>query len=288
LNLSGSFVVVGDLHGNIDDLLRVFGRFSYPPVQSYLFLGDYVDRGKNSIETILLLYALKVLFPTHIYLLRGNHECEIISTNYGFKAECTRFFKKRRSFHRLCESFSHLAVAAVVNDSIFCVHGGLSPSIIELSDLTDQIQKPIVDLSRSIAEDLLWSDPCSSVGKFADSPRKTGFLFGQESLDLFLGANGLMCLIRAHEFCPSGTKMELNGCLTVFTACNYCGRCNDGAVAVIRSDARIDISRFRVENTAHRNFLMPPWICGNPGAPLEPLYREAENFAVMRIEIPVV
>jgi protein phosphatase len=74
LSPTGCFVVVGDLHGSIHDLLQILSAFEYPPAQSYLFLGDYVDRGANSVEVLLVLYALKVLFPHHIYLLRGNHE----------------------------------------------------------------------------------------------------------------------------------------------------------------------------------------------------------------------
>jgi protein phosphatase len=260
LDLHGSFVVVGDLHGNIDDLLRVFRRYSYPPKQCYLFLGDYVDRGNNSIETILLLYALKVLFPASVFLLRGNHECEAVSKTYGFKEECNTYFKKRRTYHRICQTFAQLPIAAVLNDHIFCVHGGLSPSIQFLSDLTDQIHRPVPDLSRSVAEDLLWSDPSSDVQRFGESPRKIGCLFGREIFERFLDDNGLSYMIRAHEFCAQGTKVDFGACRTVFSASDYLGRGNSGAVAIVEENGAIEVGIFEPSIVAGHRIVLPPWI----------------------------
>jgi diadenosine tetraphosphatase ApaH/serine/threonine PP2A family protein phosphatase len=261
LSLTGRYVVVGDLHGNIDDLLRIFMRFGYPPYRSYLFLGDYVDRGKNSIETILFLLALKVLYPTDIYLLRGNHECEAQTRKGGFKAECNSFFKNGITYHRFCEAFAHLPIAAVVNDQVFCVHGGLSPSLFVLEDLGSLVTKPLEELRGTVAEDILWSDPCPEIQGSAPSSRGVGCLFGSELLEGFLDENGLSCMIRAHQYCAQGCEMKIDNCYTVFSACDYGGKGNDGAVALVELDGSVGIERFRNSESVCHRFLIPPWIC---------------------------
>lgn len=234
LRLHGNFIVVGDIHGNIKALIQIFERFQFPPLQKYLFLGDYVDRGENSIEVLLLLYSLKLLFPNHIYLLRGNHETKNISSSYGFKDECLSYLNKR-CYALFCKSFNCLSLAAILNDSIFCVHGGLSPSINNPSDI-EKIQKPVKDVYKSDVIDLLWSDPSPDVGAFEDSPRKAGYLFGSDVIDQFLIDNNLKMIIRAHEFCDNGFQYTFDNCLTVFSAFDYQGRMNESAVAQVDKD----------------------------------------------------
>jgi diadenosine tetraphosphatase ApaH/serine/threonine PP2A family protein phosphatase len=261
LSLGGSFVVVGDLHGSIDDLLQIFSTFDYPPAQSYLFLGDYVDRGTNSIEVLLVLYALKVLFPDRIYLLRGNHECEAITRTYGFKKECRTFFEKRRTYTRFCDSFTHLPVAAVVNSKIFCVHGGLSPNIDYISEMNFQIKKPIRDIGTSLAEHLLWSDPSDDIDLFAPSPRGLGCLFGPKATEQFLQDNGLALIVRAHQFCEGGAKLIFDGCLTVFSASDYCGCGNTAAVVHIHEDGSIKVGQMPTNRSdAAFGHLPPAWL----------------------------
>ncbi len=108
--------------------MRIFKKGGQLPDTKYLFLGDYVDRGKQSLESILYLFALKIKYPNNIYLLRGNHECSTINRIYGFYDECKRKFSLR-VWKGFSECFNHLPVAAVIEKRIFCTHGGISPSL---------------------------------------------------------------------------------------------------------------------------------------------------------------
>lgn len=124
----------GDVHGQFTDLLRLFECGGFPPESNYLFLGDYVDRGKNSIETICLLLAYKIKFPDNFFLLRGNHECASINRIYGFYDECKRRFSVRL-WKTFTDCFNCLPVAAVIDDKILCMHGGLSPELESLDQI---------------------------------------------------------------------------------------------------------------------------------------------------------
>ena len=112
----------------------------YPPETNYLFLGDYVDRGRQSIETLCLLFAYKIKYPESVFLLRGNHECQNISRIYGFWEECRRRYsiKLWKTFINL---FNHFPVAAIIEDKILCMHGGISPDLDEL-DRINKLQRP--------------------------------------------------------------------------------------------------------------------------------------------------
>lgn len=130
----------GDIHGQFNDLLRLFESCGYPPKFNYLFLGDYVDRGKQSIETISMLFAFKIKYKDNIFLLRGNHESEIINKSYGFLDECKRRFSQKL-FKSFNDSFNFLPIAAVVNNKILCMHGGLSPELHSLNQI-NEIRRP--------------------------------------------------------------------------------------------------------------------------------------------------
>ena len=136
LELEPPIKIVGDIHGQYYDLLRLFEYGGYPPDANYLFLGDYVDRGKQSIESICLLLAYKIKYHENFFILRGNHECASINRIYGFYDECKRRYTPRL-WKRFTDCFNCLPVAAIVADKIFCMHGGLSP---ELKSF-DQIKK---------------------------------------------------------------------------------------------------------------------------------------------------
>jgi serine/threonine-protein phosphatase PP1 catalytic subunit len=123
LRLSGPLHIIGDLHGNFGDLVRFLEVFGFPSnrcPECYLFLGDYVDRGDNSIETIAMLLCLKVLYPTQVFLLRGNHECKEMTAIYGFRDNCVELYDEGL-WHQFLHVFECLPLAAVVGNSIFYV-----------------------------------------------------------------------------------------------------------------------------------------------------------------------
>ena len=159
LNLSSPIKVCGDIHGQFYDLLRLFGFGGYPPNSNYLFLGDYVDRGKQSIETISLLFALKIKYPENIFILRGNHESSKINRIYGFYDECKKRYGKR-IWKLFGETFNYLPIAAIIEGKIFCIHGGLSPTLFSLEQI-QKIQRPTEIPDEGLLCDLLWSDPNS-------------------------------------------------------------------------------------------------------------------------------
>uniref|UniRef100_A0A7S3G9Z3 Serine/threonine-protein phosphatase n=1 Tax=Palpitomonas bilix TaxID=652834 RepID=A0A7S3G9Z3_9EUKA len=157
LELEAPIKIVGDIHGQYFDLLRLFDYGGFPPKANYLFLGDYVDRGKQSLETICLLLAYKVKYPENFFLLRGNHESAAINRIYGFYDECKRRYsiKLWRTF---TDCFNCLPVAAIVDEKIFCMHGGLSPELHDMDQIR-RVQRPTDVPDAGILCDLLWSDP---------------------------------------------------------------------------------------------------------------------------------
>lgn len=135
IRVSGPVTICGDIHGQFDDLLELFKIGGFPPYTNYIFMGDYVDRGRDSVETFLLLLALKVRYKNRITLLRGNHESRLITQVYGFYDECIRKYGSLNVWRACTDIFDYLTLAAVVDDKVFCVHGGLSPNIRDMKDI---------------------------------------------------------------------------------------------------------------------------------------------------------
>lgn len=170
IHISAPVTVVGDIHGQFFDLLEIFKIGGFPPDTNYLFLGDYVDRGLFSVETISLLVCLKLRYPSRVNLIRGNHESRGVTQSYGFYTECTRKYGSAKVWQYFTDMFDFLTLSVVIDNGIFCVHGGLSPSIHSI----DQIK--VIDRFREVPHegpmaDLVWSDPDPEKDEFSLSPR---------------------------------------------------------------------------------------------------------------------
>lgn len=226
--------ICGDVHGQFHDLLELFRKGGEVPNSSYVFMGDYVDRGFHSVEVIQLLLCLKVQYPGHVTLLRGNHESRQISQHYGFYDECLRKYGNANLWKYCMEVFDCLPISAVVEDEIFCTHGGLSPEITAI----DQIR--LIDRHREVPtegpfSDLMWSDPDDIEG-WAVSPRGAGMLFGQRIASEFNHVNDLGLIARAHQLVMDGYKFWFRdqNLVTVWSVPNYCYRCgNDAAMLMV-------------------------------------------------------
>lgn len=234
LHLRAPIRICGDVHGQYQDLLRLFEYGGFPPAANYLFLGDYVDRGKQSLETICLLLAYKIRYPDKVFLLRGNHEDAKINRIYGFYDECKRRFNIRL-WKIFTDCFNCLPIAAIIDEKIICMHGGLSPELETLDQIKD-IQRPTEIPDNGLLCDLLWSDPDPNVEGWGDSDRGVSCTFGADIVAEFLEKNDLDLICRAHQVVEDGYEFFAKRKLvTIFSAPNYGGEF-DNAGALLSVD----------------------------------------------------
>lgn len=221
--------ICGDIHGQFHDLMELFKIGGYIPDVNYLFMGDYVDRGYYSVECVTLLLCLKVRFRDRITITRGNHESRQITQVYGFYDECMRKYGNANVWQMFTDVFDYLPLTALVANSIFCLHGGLSPSI-ETLDHIRQIDRIKEVPHEGAMCDLLWSDPDVMTQGWNVSPRGAGYTFGQNITEQFNHTNGLSLVSRAHQLVTEGYEWSHNQqVVTIFSAPNYCYRCGNKA-----------------------------------------------------------
>lgn len=243
LYLKSPINIVGDLHGNFHDLLRIFQTCGDPAKIPYLFLGDYVDRGNFSIETIVLLLLRMIQNPNRIFLLRGNHEFPDINGQYGFRQEILATYSSDELWYKFNQVFTYLPIAAVIDNDIFCVHGGLTQGFASLKQI-ECAPKPMTNENMpKLIKGLLWSDPSRSVQTFAEGNRGFGEVFGQIAIDNFFQASGMKLLIRAHQCVKYGSSIFNQNCITVFSSSGYANQ-NDAAVLLLNSISRIETFQF--------------------------------------------
>lgn len=246
-----TLVVVGDVHGQFSDLVahilsQQYDRPEGAPERKFLFLGDFVDRGPNGVEVIMLLFALKVEYPSMIYLTRGNHEDPQTSRIYGFLFEVKQKFDTITPWSRFNEVFVCLPLAALVvapSQTIFAAHGGLSPQLTDLDALRAlprrEYGNSVDPQLESVIDGLLWSDPTDETDDFEHNDRGCGYVFGVDATKAFCEDNNIDFICRAHQLTSEGYCFtHEDKCLTIFSAPNYCGvNGNKGAIMLVTKDS---------------------------------------------------
>ncbi|XP_071573521.1 serine/threonine-protein phosphatase 6 catalytic subunit-like [Temnothorax nylanderi] len=204
------------------DLEELFRNGGPVPDTNYIFLGDFVDQGYYSLETFTRPLTLKAKWSDRITLLRD---------------ECQNKYGNANAWKYCCRVFDLLTVAALIDEQVLCVHGGLSPAIRTL----DQIRT--IERNQEIPHkgafcDLVWSDP-EDVETWTVSPRGAGWLFGSKVTYMFMEVNDLKLICRAHQLVQEGYRYMFNDKLvTVWSAPNYCYRC--GNIASIMQFTTVD------------------------------------------------
>lgn len=253
--------VFGDLHGQLRDLLLLLATFGFPKhaedpgAMSYVFNGDFVDRGEHSLEVLGILLALKLVMPNRVWLVRGNHEDRAMNAKYGFRDECQDRLGQElgtKTYDLFQDVFDQLPVACLVGGRLLCVHGGVGDGRWDLNDLR-AVRRPLGQQDLESAnlrwvQNILWSDPIEDdqdswrgagapVFGVHDSPRKTSaVLFGWDVTKTFCARNGLGMVVRSHQSKMGGLGFDVmhdDMLVRVFSARDYEGHGNDGAVLLI-------------------------------------------------------
>jgi serine/threonine-protein phosphatase PP1 catalytic subunit len=236
LQLRPPVTICGDIHGQYSDLLQIFRQAKYPPSTNYLFLGDYVDRGNQGIPVVCLLFALKILFPEQVFLLRGNHECTYINQNFGFYDECIEMYDYD-IWRLFSDVFNCLPVCAVIDERIFCVHGGISPSLKSLDQIRN-LRRPAEVPEQGLLCDILWSDPDPKIDDWETNDRGTSYVYGRRASREFLDQFKFDLICRAHQAVMPGYDFPFaddRSVVTVFSAANY-GKVFGNKAAILHVD----------------------------------------------------
>eukprot|EP01060_Flectonema_neradi_P032559 TRINITY_DN5206_c2_g1_i3.p1 TRINITY_DN5206_c2_g1~~TRINITY_DN5206_c2_g1_i3.p1 ORF type:complete len:561 (+),score=70.77 TRINITY_DN5206_c2_g1_i3:188-1684(+) len=263
VDVLGPCYVFGDIHGNFQDLryfmsnLVPFKHIKYSS-HNFLFLGDYVDRGRHDVECLAYLCSLKVQAPNKIFLLRGNHEdrrqnCRLDESFYNHAVSLFGEQGGMQLWEKANEVFDCLPLCAVVDNKIFCTHGGIprmpvaeNGKQMRIRDFLAKVQAPLQlrtddsdDVMR-VATDLLWADPGKEDGFSVNEARGCSTTFGQKAVEEFLQVNGFDFLLRAHQFFAFGVNIAKGGkVITLFTSSNYCDNQSCAGCALVGTDNKI-------------------------------------------------
>lgn len=213
--------ICGDLHGQYYDVQELFRTGGYPPDTQYIFMGDFVDRGYYSLETLTQLLVFKAKWPDRITLLRGNHESRQVTQVYGFYDECMKKYGNANLWRYCCRLFDLMPIGALIDNEVLCIHGefllllyvlkkkvrfiylgGLSPDIGTIDQMRT-IERDQEIPHRGGFCDLMWSDP-DDIDWWAISPRGAGWLFGEKPTTQFMHNNQLSLICRAHQLVQEG------------------------------------------------------------------------------------
>eukprot|EP01065_Artemidia_motanka_P002739 TRINITY_DN11297_c0_g1_i1.p1 TRINITY_DN11297_c0_g1~~TRINITY_DN11297_c0_g1_i1.p1 ORF type:complete len:875 (+),score=258.65 TRINITY_DN11297_c0_g1_i1:58-2682(+) len=232
--------VCGDTHGQYADLLRIFTHGGSPGAKNYVFLGDYVDRGRKSLEVMTLLFAYKVKYPENIVLLRGNHEEASINRIYGFYDECKRRYNIKL-WKVFADVFNCLPLSALIDESILCMHGGLSPELTNFDQIR-AIRRPLSVPDAGLVCDLLWADPEITASGWCENDRGVSFTFGADIVQEACQQLSVDLVCRAHQVVEDGYEFFADRKLvTLFSAPNYVGEF-DNCAAIMHVDEALTCS----------------------------------------------
>lgn len=221
----GEAVVIGDLHGDMESLVRILEesnflrRANQKDGVTLVFLGDYGDRGAYSAEVYYIVLKLKLLFPHKVVLMRGNHEGpeDLLAYPHDLPTQFrVRFGEKGvAAYLKIRELFEHLYSAVIVEERYLMIHGGLPAQAHTIEDLAyAHIRHP----KQGFLEEMLWSDPNEMIRGLYASPRGAGKLFGEDITERVLKNFNVKILVRGHEPCENGFKINHGGrVLTLFS-----------------------------------------------------------------------
>jgi diadenosine tetraphosphatase ApaH/serine/threonine PP2A family protein phosphatase len=233
--------VIGDIHGNLDTLLKIIKIIEDKHPEMVIFLGDLVDRGPKQLECLLIVLILKILEPQKYFLLKGNHETLEMNQYYGFAQDFMNRFQNFEKFKEILEVYNVLPLCALVNNSILCLHGGIPQDLEILNKIKNVKTKDLSTVINSISQNLIqimWNDPKKNLQGFSESFRGPGIkFFGEDVFETFLKENNLKFIIRSHEHFPEGYRWFFhNRLLSIFSSANYAGIASPASYAVIRND----------------------------------------------------
>ncbi|KAL8270594.1 hypothetical protein Esti_005493 [Eimeria stiedai] len=304
LRLNDPITVVGDIHGQYYDLLKLLDVGGDPDTTQYLFLGDYVDRGSFSIEVLLLLFAIKLNHPSRVWLLRGNHECRQMTSFFNFRDECECKYDMS-VYYAFMEAFDALPLAAVINGKFLAVHGGLSPELKVLSQIggINRFQEPP---RGGLFCDLLWADPLDEAKEdqgmqivqgaegafFPNDVRGCSYFFAYTAASTFLDRNGLLSVLRAHEAQLEGYKMHQTNSktgfptvITIFSAPNYCDVYNNKGAVLKFENNTLNIQQFNYMTEMLYGILNPSVEDGEDDEEIDSVELPAEVVKIMHANI---
>ena len=268
LKIQDPVTVVGDIHGQFYDLLKLLEVGGSPETTKYLFLGDYVDRGAFSIECVLLLCAIKLNYKTTVLMLRGNHECRQMTSFFNFKQECEIKYDLE-VYDKIMEACDCLPISCLINEKFIAIHGGISPDIDKVLDIT-KINRFTEPPKTGPMCDMLWSDPVEkdeealTVSWVENSTRGCSYVFGAKAATPFLTKNDILSIIRAHEAQLEGFKMykwnnnvDFPSVITIFSAPNYCDVYNNKAAVISFKNNMVNIQQY---NYSPHPFILPKFM----------------------------
>ena len=255
--------IIGDLRGNYNHIWEMIN--TNEPTDQYLFLGDYVNHGTNSIEVMTLVLCMKLIAPNQVFLLRGSNETPEMTKINGFKDECLNQFDEE-IYNKFIEVFECLPLVAVITDidktkSILFMNGGLSPNFTSIDQL-DKIQRPIKNIEKGLVREILFSDPSSEIQKFSPNKNIDGsYLYGKGAVHNFLKNNHIDHIVRSHQFQKNGCEYPFgddHSVFTIFSAPEYNNgkgsvSNNSGVHLYLRESMLYTISKVNDSSSSEKN-----------------------------------